>query len=74
MMSSSKTWNYHTSEIIYNLYKDNIFQNKKKTNFISITAPSFKKDTSNFGHFMDLIYAAVNTYNIASLKKNLYKA
>ena len=29
MMASSKTRNYHIYEIIYNLYKDNIFQNKK---------------------------------------------
>ena len=39
MIASSKTRNYHISEILYNLYKDNIFQNKKHINFISITAP-----------------------------------
>ena len=29
MMASSKTRNYHIRDIIYNLYKDHIFQNKK---------------------------------------------
>ena len=45
MMTSSKTYNYHIREIIYNLYKDNIFQTNKEINFVFIAYPSFKKDT-----------------------------
>ena len=73
-MSSGKTQSYHIRDIIYSLYKDNIFQNKKKIKFISITDPSFIKDTSNFGHCMELIDAAVKPNNIVSIKKNLGKA
>ena len=48
MMASSKTQNYHICEIIYNIYEDNIFQKKKEINFVSITTPSFIKDTAKF--------------------------
>ena len=37
MMASSKTHNYHIRDIIYNPYKENIFQNKKYIKFIYIT-------------------------------------
>ena len=33
MMDSSRTRNYHISEILYNIYKDNIFHKKRKTRF-----------------------------------------
>ena len=46
-MESSKTQNYHIHDILYNIYEDNIFQNKKEINFISITAPYFIKDTAS---------------------------
>ena len=29
MMVSSKTWNYHIRDILYNIFEYNIFQNKK---------------------------------------------
>ena len=45
MMASSKNWNYQSHDIIYNLYKDHIFQNKNQINYIYITAQSFIKDT-----------------------------
>ena len=73
MMTSSKTRNYHICEILYNLYKDNIFQNKKYIKFFSITALSVIKDTANFSHCVDLIYAAVNPYHIVTLNKQLEK-
>ena len=47
ILASSKTWNYHICEIIYNIYEDNIFQNKKEIKFVSITALSFIKDTKS---------------------------
>ena len=40
LMVSSKTWNHHICEILYNFYENNIFQKK---NFVAITAPSFIK-------------------------------
>ena len=61
-------------EVIYNLYKDNIFQNKKEIKFFSINAPSFIKDTENFGHCMELLYVAMNPDHISTLKKQLDKA
>ena len=73
MMSSSKTLNYHICGTLYNLYEDNIFQNKKYIKFISITAPSFIKDTTKFGHCTELINSEVNPYHIATLKKQLDK-
>ena len=45
MMASRKTRNYHLCEIIYSLYEDYIFQNKKEIKFVSSTDPSFIKDT-----------------------------
>ena len=45
MMVSSKTWNYPICEILYNIYEDNLFQNNKDVNFVSVTAKSFIKDT-----------------------------
>ena len=73
MMDSNKTLNYHIREIIYNLYKDDIFQNKKEIKFVSITAMYFIKDTEKFGHCMDLINDAVKPYHIETLKKKLDK-
>ena len=73
-MMSSKNQNYHICEILYNIYKDNIFQNKKEIKFFSINAPSFIKDTEHFGHCLELIDAAVNPYHIATLNKQLDKA
>ena len=74
MMTSSKTQNYHICEIIYNLYKDNIFQNKKEIQFVSINYNSFIKYISIFCHYMELLNAALNPYHIAILKKQLDKA
>ena len=73
MMASSKTRNYYICEIIYNIYKYNIFQNKKEIKFVSITDPPFIKDTANFGHCMKLIDDTVNTDHIATLKKKMDK-
>ena len=47
IMASSKTQNYHICEIIYNIYEDNIFQNKKEIKFFSITAIYFIKNIEN---------------------------
>ena len=66
MIASSKIWNYHISELIYNIYEYNIFQNKKWIKFISITDPSFIKEKENVGHCMKIIDAVVNPYHIAS--------
>ena len=68
IMVLSKTRNYHIHNILYNIYEDNIFQD------ISITAPYFIKETSNFGHCMEIIYATSNPYHIATSKKQLDKA
>ena len=73
MMESSKTRNYNIYEILYNIYKDHIFQNEKEIKFFSITAPSFIKGTSKFGHCKDFIDAAVNPDHISTLKKQLDK-
>ena len=62
MMASSKTRNYNICEIIYNLYKYNIFKKKKEIKFVSITDPSFIKGIENFGHFMEIIDAAVKPF------------
>ena len=74
MMVSSKTQGYHIRDIIYNFYEDNILYNNKEIKFISVTDPSFIKDTSNFGRWMELIDAAVNPYHVTTLKKQLDKA
>ena len=74
MTKSSETWNYHIRDIVYNIYEDNIFQNNKSINFLSITAPSFIKDTSKFYHCMYLIDDVVKPDHIATLKKQLDKA
>ena len=73
-MASNKNQNYHIYEIIYNLYEDDIFQNKTEIKFFSITAPPFIKYTEKFGHCMELIDAAVKPYHITTLKKQLDKA
>ena len=73
MMDSNKTLNYHIREIIYNLYKDDIFQNKKEIKFVPITAMYFIKDTEKFGHCMDHINDAVKPYHIETLQKKLDK-
>ena len=72
-MESSKTWIYQILEIIYNIYEDNTFHNKKEIKFVSITALSFIKDTAYFGHCMEFIDAAVKKYHIKSLQKQLDK-
>ena len=72
-MASSKTRSYTILGILYNLYEYNTFQNKKEIKFVSITALSFIKDTSKFGHCMELIDAAVKPDHIESLKKQLDK-
>ena len=74
MMVSIKTRKYHIREIIYDLYQDNIFQNKKEIKFISVSASSFIKYTENFGHCMEFINAEVNPDHIKRLKKPLDKA
>ena len=74
MTVSSKTQNYHIREIIYNIYEDNIFQNKKEIKLVSINAPSFIKDTAKFGHWMELIDDSVNPNYIAILNSQLDKA
>ena len=74
MMASSKTWNHHIHDIIYIIYKDNIFQNKKEINFVPITAPSFIRDTETFDHCIEIIDDAVNPYQTKSSKKQLDKA
>ena len=73
MVEWSKTWKYHICDIIYNINKDNVFNNKKWIKFISITDPYLIKYTENFGDCTELIDTAVNTYQIASLKKQLDK-
>ena len=73
-MESSKTRNYHIRDILYNIFEDNVFQNKKEIKFVSITDPYFINDTENFGHCMDIVGAAVNRDHISTLKKNLDKA
>ena len=74
MMASSKTWNYHICEILYNIYEDNIFQNKNEIKFVSITSPSFINETAKFFHWTDLIDYALNPYHISTLDKQLDKA
>ena len=74
MMRSSKTRNYHICDILYSLFEDNIFQNNKEIKFISISVSSLIKGTANFGHCTELIYAALKSNHIASLKKKLDKA
>ena len=74
MIESSKPRNYHIREILYNLYEDNIFHNKKEMGFFSITSLSFIKYKANFGHYMELIDAAVNPDHISTLKKQFNKA
>ena len=44
-MASIKTQNCHIRDILYNIYEDYIFQKKKEIKFVSITDPSFIKDT-----------------------------
>ena len=73
MMVSSKTRNYHIDDNIYNLCKDNIFQIKKQIKFISIAHSSFINYTSQFGHYIELIYASVKPYHIVTLNKQLDK-
>ena len=73
MMASSKTWIYHRYEILYNHYKDNIFQNNKEIKIVSISAFSFIRYTANLGHCIGLHDAALKTYNIETLKKHLDK-
>ena len=68
-MVSSKTWIYEILEIVYNIYEDGIFHNKKEIKFVSITALSFIKDTANFGHCMEFIDAAVKPDHIKILQK-----
>ena len=74
MMMSSKTWNYHTCDILYIIYKDNIFYKNKEIKFVSITSLPFIKDTDIFGYYMELIDAAVNPDHIATFKKLLDKS
>ena len=74
MMESSKTRNNYICDIIYNLYKDNIFQSKKEIKFISITAKSFIKNTEKFGHCMEVIDSAVKPDKISCRKKKLDRA
>ena len=69
-----KTQKYNICKILYNLYEDDIFQNKTEIKFFSITAPPFIKYTEKFGHCMELIDAAVKPYHITTLKKQLDKA
>ena len=69
MMASIETRNYNIYDILYNIYEDNIFQNKKEIKFVSIADPSFMKDTENFGHCMEPINAAVKPYHIITLNK-----
>ena len=73
-MASSKTRNHHTHDIIYNLCKSNIFQNKKEIKFISITDPSFINYAAKLGNCMEPIDASLNAYHISTLKKKLDKA
>ena len=60
IMDPSRTRNYHICGIIHNIYKDNVFKNKKEINFVSIDDLYFIKDTAKFGHCMDIIDAVVN--------------
>ena len=73
MMASSKSQNYHIHDILYNIYKDNIFHYKKDIKSVSITAPYFIKYTAKFGHCMELIDAVVNPDHILISKKQLDK-
>ena len=73
-MTIMKTRNDQNREIVYNLYEDNIFKNKKDIKFISITAQYYIKVTEKFGHCMELIDYSVNSYHISILKKQLDKA
>ena len=73
MLASSKNQNYRIGEIIYNIYEDNIFQNKNEIYFVSITPLSFIKYTANVGHWMELTNTSVKPYDIVTLKKQLYK-
>ena len=63
-MASSKSRNYHIHDILYNIYKDNIFYNNKEIKFVSITSMPFIKETDIFGYCMELIDAAVNPDHI----------
>ena len=73
-MASIKTRNHHICDILYNIYEDNIFQNKKEIKFVSIADPSFMKGTEKLGHCMEIIDAEVKPYQIETLKKQLDKA
>ena len=70
MMESRKSHNYHMRAIIYNIYEDNILQNKKEIKFTSITYLSFKKDIETFGHCVYPIDAIGNPDHIECFKKN----
>ena len=74
MMDWIKARNYHIRDIIYNIYKDHIFQNKKEIKFISITDPSLIKYTAKYGHCVGIIDDSVKPDNIVTLKKQLDKA
>ena len=66
MTALSSTPNYRICDILYDIYEDNIFQNKI---CFSITAPSFIKGTYKFGHCIRNIDASLNPYHISTLKK-----